>query len=201
MLASNCMDNVEYVSLTLGECTAWVRVIIMRILSNKITEIYQQFCLETQAFPETLFLSLMSSIGSNNSRAPPHAVAWQRTLEPSGSSVLVSTRRPTLGVLVMVDWGCCGITEVWGMILCMDWQVNIQSLQICRSNFKEMLKGFLICWWRLDGDVTKKILWCNIFKANCTQEAQFISQGRSNKKILCVPLWVIFAFFQTSYSH
>lgn len=65
------MAIAEICYLIPGECTAWVRVIIMRIPPNRITKIYQQLCLKEQAFssrkaflvPDGVTLLALTTVG------------------------------------------------------------------------------------------------------------------------------------------
>lgn len=108
-------------------------------------------------------------LGSNNSSPFPHAVAWQRTLGPS------DRQKPGALCWAVGGWWpleCCGwltgvvcvFTEVWGVILGVDWQVNIQRVQIYRWNVEGLAKGFFIRWWGLEWNVTEDILWCDTSK-------------------------------------
>lgn len=161
----------RYVILTLWECTAWVRVIIMRIPPTRITKIYQQFCLKAQAFPSrnsflvpdgvtclaltTVALFLMLWHGNEpwdpSDRQKPGALCWA-----------VGGRWPLERCGWLIGVVCVFITEVWGVILGVDWHVNIQTVQIYRWNVEGLAKGFFIRWWGLEWNVTKEILWCNI---------------------------------------
>lgn len=86
------------------------------------------------------------SILGPSDRQKPGALCWA-----------VGGRRP----LASCGWliGVVRVfTEVWGLILGVDWQVNIQRVQMYRWNVKGPAKGFFICWWRLEWNMTKEKL-------------------------------------------
>lgn len=175
------------VILTLGECTAWVRVIIMIIRPSRITKIYNHLKAQAFLFPEIFSRPWWRhSLGSNNSSPLPHAVAWQRTLGPSDGQKPGAQCWAVGGIRPV---GCCGwltevlriFAEVWRVILGVDWQVNIQTVQVYRWTVKGLAKGFFIRWWRLPWNVTKEILWCDLSKdarPDCGHKYQFTSYSK-----------------------
>lgn len=156
--ASNCINNAEmvYVSFSYHKCGQLTSESLSRdylsadspsfINSSASPHSPPSFRVPDDIGPLALTTAvplLMLWLGPSDGQEPG-ALRWA----PGG-------RRPLEWCGWLIGVVCVFLTEVWGVVLGVDWQVNIQRVHVYGWNFKRLAKCFFICWWRLEWNVTK----------------------------------------------
>ena len=130
-----------------------------RVNIFRIILISKQFWLKAQSFPSRNSFLVPDSV---TFLAPTSVMAWQRTQCLSGRHNPGALSRMLGRGWSLEKWGlsgvACVLAEVWAVVMSVDWQVNIQRLNIWKWNLKGLAKCFFICWRWLEQNETEEKL-------------------------------------------
>ena len=156
--ASNCINNAEivYVSFSYHKCGQLTsESLSCEYLSadspSFINSSASQHFLPSFLVPGDIGLLALTT-------AVPLLMLWlgpSDGQEPGALRWALGGRRPLEWCGRLIGVVCVFLTGVWGVVLGVDWHVNIQRVHVCGWNLKRLAKCFFICWWRLEWNVTK----------------------------------------------